>query len=187
MRSTGLADTKPSFGVKLARSCLRSMHWAEEDLRTEVAISTSAAGINDPLTSTRNAELANHQAKIQRFWQASDENIHRQIGFVLSKRPVGHVEVSLGPIGTRETCIAVGRPISDARTGTKLSIILSQWRCAVRYLIEHPRMMVNGNVEARIGGSIQTTVGKHALLTTGMDYQLISSRRSAWKSAKTSA
>jgi len=37
-------------------------------------------------------------------------------------------------------------------------------------------MMVNGNVEARIGGSIQTTVGKHALLTTGTDYQLISSR-----------
>jgi hypothetical protein len=37
-------------------------------------------------------------------------------------------------------------------------------------------MMVNGNVEARIGGSIQTTVGKRALLTTGMDYQLISSR-----------
>ena len=84
MRSTGLADTKPSFGVKLARSCLRSMHWAEEDLRTEVAISTSATGTNDPLTSTRNAESANHQAKIQRFWQASDENSHRQIGFVLS-------------------------------------------------------------------------------------------------------
>ena len=67
MRSTGLADTKPSFGVKLARSCLRSMHWAEEDLRTEVAISTSAAGTNDPLTSTRNAKSANHQTKIQRF------------------------------------------------------------------------------------------------------------------------
>jgi len=70
MRSTGLADTKPSFGVKLARSCLRSMHWAEEDLRTGVAISTSATGTNDPLTSTRNAESAHHQAKIQRFWQA---------------------------------------------------------------------------------------------------------------------
>ena len=46
------------------------MHWAEEGLRTEVAISTSATGTNDPLTSTRNAESAHHQAKIQRFWQA---------------------------------------------------------------------------------------------------------------------
>jgi hypothetical protein len=61
MRSTGLADMKPSFGVKLARSSLRSMHWAEEDLRTEVAISTSAAGTKDPLVSTRNAESDNNQ------------------------------------------------------------------------------------------------------------------------------
>ena len=81
MRSTGLADTKPSFGVKLARSCLRSMHWAEEDLRTEAAISTSATGTNDPLTSTRNAELANHQATNSTFLAGS----RRQIGFVLPK------------------------------------------------------------------------------------------------------
>jgi hypothetical protein len=46
------------------------MHWAEEDLRTEVAISTSATGINDPLMSTTNAESANHQAKSSTFLAA---------------------------------------------------------------------------------------------------------------------
>jgi hypothetical protein len=42
--STGSAGMKQSFGVKPARSCLRSMHWIDGNYRTDGAVSVSAVG-----------------------------------------------------------------------------------------------------------------------------------------------
>jgi hypothetical protein len=62
------------------------MYWAEEDLRTEVAISTSAAGNNDPLKSTRNAEPVSHQARSSTLLATSRRKI-RPVSADAENRP----------------------------------------------------------------------------------------------------
>src|SRR4026207_191840 len=65
--------SKPAPGFfprnRAARPAMCRHRWqaTEEDLRTEVAISTSATGTNDQLTSTRNAESSQSSGQNSTF------------------------------------------------------------------------------------------------------------------------